>query len=910
MDEVGISIAAKLAEYLVDPTLRQLQYLFCGGKITRNVETKKEELILKQGRVQERVEEAIKRTERIDDEVNKWKNEVVRLIADVENLVQELKANNGCFQRWCLIGRRYHLCKALAKTAQQMTELNTKSDQFEPFSHHVVVPDIEYHSSKDFMFFKSTEMAHDQLWEALQDDDSSIIGLWGMGGSGKTTLIKEVGKKAKESGLFDRVIITTVSQTPNIRKIQGELADLMGLELKEETEVGRARRIAMKLQSRDERILIILDDVWATLNLEDIGNPFGDDGPGNCKVVLITRRQEVCTLMDCQKIIPLGLLTEDEAWDLFQTHAKVDGSAREVAKAVAVECKGLPIAIVAMAKCLKGKGLDEANVVLHRLRHSKPVDVDKGGSDAFTCLKLSYDYLRTVEAKLLFLMCAMFPEDHEIIIEDLFRYGVGLGLCEDADSFEIARSQVITAINVLIDSSLLMFFVNFKNGKCVKMHDMVRDVALWIASKEHGTIMVNCARQFNEFLEDEVVKDCYAVSSWNENTKLLQFPSQFDAPKLEVLLLNSSDPLDLTLASFEGVKGLKVVAVINNGYGCQTKLVPQSIQWLSNLRTLRLQGWHLGDISFVVSLKRLEILDLKGSKLKTVPNGIEKLNFMKLLDLSQCTVEECFCKVIGRCLQLEELYVSRDLQPSGYTICYACFVGVPTYPKLRRYSLEMGQYGRPVFWNKGLRELLLGELNISISSAIIKDLAQRATTIEFYKLQGGCKSFSPDVVQAVGGLNELTKLCLRRCSEIECFTDQTIPHEDILVLRLVELVLEYMDNLKQLCHSPSNLTLFLNLESLYVESCRQLVNMFPANCNLGNLKFLNIVNCPMLTSLFSISVACTLLCLEKLTIKGCHELKHIIEGEDGADIWEDPRFSKWEILSRCSSVEICVWQKW
>ncbi|KAK4263576.1 hypothetical protein QN277_028969 [Acacia crassicarpa] len=900
MDEVGISVAAKVVEYLVDPTLRQLQYLFCISKITRNVETKKEELILKQGKVQERVEEAIKRTERIDDEVNKWKNEVVILIAEVENLVQELRANNDCFQRWRPTWRKYRLCKVLAKKAQHMTELNSKSDQLEPFSHHVIVPDIEYHSSKDFMFFKSTEIAHDELWEALQDDDNSMIGLWGMGGSGKTTLVKEVGKKAKESRLFDRVIITTVSQTPNIRKIQGEIADLLGLKLEEETEVGRARRIAMNLQSPEERILIILDDVWAMLNLEDIGNPFGAEGPRNNKVLLTSRRREICTLMECQKTIPLGLLTEDESWDLFQAHAKVDDCAREVAQEIAMECKGLPIAIVAMGKCLKGKGLDEANVVLYKLRRSKPVDVDKGGSDAFTCLKLSYDYLRIVEAKLLFLMCAMFPEDHEIIIEELFRYGVGLGLCEDADSFEIARSQIISAINVLIDSSLLMYSLSFWNEKCVKMHDMVRDVALWIASKEHGTILVDCAKELNELLRDETTKDCFAISSWNKRNESLQFPSQLDAPKLELLLLNSSKPLDLSNASFEGLKGLKVVAL--NQFFHSTKVALQSlqsIQQLSNLQTLRLQGWDLGDISFLVSLKRLEILDLKDSKFKKVPNGIEKLNRLKLLDLSRCIAEECFCREIGRCSQLEELYTSRNSQPSGYTICYECFVGVPALPKLKRYTFEIGECIMPMFSKKGSRELSFGEFNISISSAMIKDLAQRAIAIEFYKLQGGCKRCSPDVIQAIGGMNELTKLCLQHCSEIECFTDQTIPHEDKVVFRLVELVLKYMANLKQLCRGPPNLSLFLNLESLNIESCPQLVNMFPANCNLGNLKFLNIVNCPLLTSLFPVSVSRTLLLLEQLTIERCHGLKKIIEGEDGIDIWEDMIFPKWEILSVC-----------
>ncbi|XP_028786909.1 probable disease resistance protein At4g27220 isoform X2 [Neltuma alba] len=908
MDDAGISAAAKLAEYLVDPTLHQLQYLFCVGKITRNVETKKEELILKQGRVQELVEEAIKRTERIDDEVNKWMNEVVSLIAEVESSVQELKANNNCFQRWCPTWRRYHLCKVLVKTAQQMTELNAKSDQLEPFSHHVIVPDIEYHSSKDFMVFRSTEMAYDELWEALQDSDSFIIGLWGMGGSGKTTLVKEVGKKSKESKLFDRVIITTISQTPNIRKSQGEIADLLGLELREESEAGRARRIAMKLQSPKEQILIILDDVWSMLNLEDIGNPFRNEGPRNCKVLFTTRRKEVCTLMDCQKTISLGLLTKDEAWDLFQTHAKVDDGAIEVAQEVAMECKGLPIAIVAMGKCLKGKGLDEINVVLHRLRHSKPVVVDEGGSDAYACLKLSYNYLKTVEAKLLFLICALFPEDHEIIIEDLFRYGIGLGLCKDADSFEIGRSQVIASIYVLIDSSLLTYYVNSWNEKCVKMHDMVRDVALWIAPKELGTIMVNCAKEFNGLHEDEAAKDCYAISSWNRKNEVLRFPSQLDAPKLELMLINSSKPIDLSRASFEGVKGLKVVALNNNGPFYLTKLLPQSIQWLSNLRTLRLRDWDLGDISFVVSLKRLEILDLKGSRFKKLPNGIENLIHLKLLDLSWCIAEECFYKAIGRCSQLEELY-AYIIHPSRCTICYECFVGVPALSKLGRYTLEMGPHNKTMFQNKGIREIFFAELNISIPSAMIKDLAQRAIAIEFYKLQGGCKRFSPDVVQTVGGMNELTKLCLQHCCEIECFTDQTTPHEDIVVLRLVELVLKYMDNLKQLCYVPSNVSLFLNLESLNIESCPQLVNVFPGKCNLGNLKYLNIVNCPMLTSLFPISVACTLLSLEQLSINECHELKHVIEGEDGiVDAWEDPMFPKWEILSvwNCNQLEsIC-----
>ncbi|KAI9072865.1 hypothetical protein K1719_045161 [Acacia pycnantha] len=240
---VGVSVVVKLAEYLVGPTVRQLQYLFCVGKTTRNVEIRKEELILKQGKVQERVQEAINRTERIDDEVNKWNSDVKSLIAEVENLEEELKANNGCLRGWHPTWRRYCLCKKLVKTTKMMIDLNTKSDCFNPFSHSVIIPDIEYHTSQNFKLFNSTQMAFDQLWEALKDDGSFMIGLWGMGGSGKTTLVKEVGKKAKESQLFDRVVLTTISQSPDIRKIQGEIADTLGIKLEEESEIGRAKRM-------------------------------------------------------------------------------------------------------------------------------------------------------------------------------------------------------------------------------------------------------------------------------------------------------------------------------------------------------------------------------------------------------------------------------------------------------------------------------------------------------------------------------------------------------------------------------------------------------------------------------------------------------------------------------------------
>ncbi|XP_054818052.1 uncharacterized protein LOC129317714 isoform X2 [Prosopis cineraria] len=215
-------------------------------------------------------------------------------------------------------------------------------------------------------------------------------------------------------------------------------------------------------------------------------------------------------------------------------------------------------------------------------------------------------------------------------------------------------------------------------------------------------------------------------------------------------------------------------------------------------------------------------------------------------------MDECCYEVLGSCLQLEELYVyPHSPHPKGKS-CYDY-----TLAKLKRYKLEMGDHGYGnEFWNEGTQSLCLGKLNVSILGEIIKDLAQRATSVKFYKLQGGCKTFIPNIVQAVGGMNELTKLHLQCCSEIDCIIDETTLCNDVVVPKLDELKLTDMANLKQLCRGPSPLSLFQKLESL------------------------SISNCPQLLHIFLVSVARTLLSLKKLEIKECSELKNVLEGEE------------------------------
>lgn len=82
------------------------------------------------------------------------------------------------------------------------------------------------------------------------------------------------------------MVFADVSQTPKINKIQGQIADSLGLQFSEASEPGRAWRLCEGLR-KEKKNLIILDDIRGRLDLETVGIPFRDDYKG-CKTLLIS----------------------------------------------------------------------------------------------------------------------------------------------------------------------------------------------------------------------------------------------------------------------------------------------------------------------------------------------------------------------------------------------------------------------------------------------------------------------------------------------------------------------------------------------------------------------------------------------------------------------------------------------
>ncbi|KAK3198949.1 hypothetical protein Dsin_022364 [Dipteronia sinensis] len=283
------SILSKIGEHLVDSSIHQANYLFRFKNIVDDLKKEDENLRLIHDRVQQDVVRAKRKTEEIEKDVEKWIMDVHNILEEIQRLEDDMQVKKtflcGHCPNW---GWRYKLSKRAVKKTSVMLKLQ-ESGKFDRVSHTTTLSGVE--GPKDFISFKPTEYAFRQIIETLKNDKMNMVGLYGMGGVGKTTLAKVVGKEAREKKLFDGVVMVTVTQNPNVKNIQSQIADLLGLKLEEETEEARAQRLCKRLKN-EKKILIILDDVWETLDLTIIGIPFGDDHRG-CTILLTTRQQQL-----------------------------------------------------------------------------------------------------------------------------------------------------------------------------------------------------------------------------------------------------------------------------------------------------------------------------------------------------------------------------------------------------------------------------------------------------------------------------------------------------------------------------------------------------------------------------------------------------------------------------------------
>jgi hypothetical protein len=582
--------------------------------------------------------------------------------------------------------------------------------------------------------------------------------------------------------------------------------------------------------------------------------------------------------MKTQKIVQIKVLSKEETWNLFREMAGncIDSTPylRSIAEEIAKECGGLPVAIVTVGRALENKTKDEWIAALQQLKKSIPKHIPGLHSKVYSSIEFSYSYLKSDEAKSCFLLCCLFPEDFDIPIEYLVRYGVGRRLFAKIDNVAEARSRVHAMVNNLKRSFLLL---DSKNKECVKMHDVVRDVAISIA--EELGFLVGCNDKMEEWPEKDTYGHYAAISLFSREMK--RHPDGIECPKLELLQLGNTFSLLLGKTFlpdnlFQGMKELKVLSM----RGMSFSSLPQSIQVLQNLRTLHLEYCELADVSTIGSLGNLEILSFLGSKIKELPREIRNLGHLKLLDLSECsTLQRIPHGLLSSLSRLEELYMGG--------------VAVKWEP------LEGNGEGNASLseLNSLSHHLMALEIIIPSFKLLPKDLHFKNQMIKFHMYIG-----NPGLVKywkRTGGYLFKNSLSLES-RDLSDIVESLMLRQ--LLQRSENLKLKQIGNLKNLkdveyvidATSDQNLrAAFPSLERLQLSNLDNLEKIYDGQfpkrsfsgaqyACFGNLSFLSLYFCFRLKNVFSLSIARGLVQLQELNIGSCIDMEEIFsnEGED------------------------------
>ncbi|XP_017977195.1 PREDICTED: uncharacterized protein LOC18599617 isoform X5 [Theobroma cacao] len=903
------SFATEVAK--VVPIKRHVSYILDRQKNLEDFKKKAKQLEDERESVKHAVEAAERNGEKIELGVRKWLISVDQKIKEYDEKVRALedKAKERCFNALCPnVKFYYRLGKKAQEHAKVVAEL-LEQGRFDRISYRPAPEGIGTMSNNYYEAFQSRGSILEGIMENLRDPILKMIGVYGMPGVGKTMLVKEVARTVREEYLFDEVVMATITHNPNITNIQGEIADMLGLRFDEESESGRAMRLRQRLRS-DKKVLVILDDIWAKLDLDAIGisleddkniapdenegsimqNIAPDENQGSImqningsslekvstvksKILLTSRNLDVLCRMDAEKKFECRILSREEAMTLF---VRIVGdvvhnpSYKPIANQVVEKCAGLPVAVSTIANTLKGMNLDIWENALRQLKRSNATNIEGMEEGVYSIIELSYERLKE-EAQSLFRLCALYRQGSDIPIRNyLLRHHLGLDLLEGVRTLEEARKSVSDLVHKLKSSSLLL---SGCNDEFVKMHDIVRDVSISIASQENQMFVIEEGIRMKDLLKKGKLNNCTALSLPYGDIHQ-ELPKVLECPKLKLFLLTEDDDRQSEVPDtfFEKMNDLQVLQL----NGMRFPSLPSSFLSLTNLQTLCLDFCALSDIALIANLKKLDILSLCSSKIKQLPNEIAQLTQLRLLDLSNCfKLEVIPANILSSLTCLEELHMGNsfnrwDVEGNASLVELKNLDRLTTLDvhirdaqslpkdlfsetKLERYKIFVGE----ALWDWFDKHKYSRTLKLMPNTRInwdrgIRMLLTRTEDLYVNEVQG-VKSSLHELGET--GFPHLKNVHVENNSEIQYIINSIRGISCEAFPLLESLFLHNLSNLKNISHAQ-----------IYVECFR-------------SLKIIKVINCDSLKNLFSFSLAEKLFQLQEIEVTDCKNIVDII----GAD---------------------------
>ncbi|KAL3745228.1 hypothetical protein ACJRO7_014357 [Eucalyptus globulus] len=613
-----------------------------------------------------------------------------------------------------------------------------------------------------------------------------IIGIYGMGGIGKTTLAKVLYNKLSSQfeGRSFVANIRETSQHEGIKFLQKQLISSITKKTCDVSNVDEGIGI-IKSQFTSKKCLILLDDMDDNTQLQALARD-GSWFKAGSIVIITTRNKSVLDEARASYMYQLDELPFDQSLILFSRHAfgkDSPPSDYEVISRDVVSTTGcLPLALEAIGSSLFGKAKEAWKDASKKLKNVPDKKVQES-------LRISYDALDEDVQQIFLDIACFFNRSSKQIPTYMW----------DACNFFPGKGIELLSLMSLIKID--------KDGK-IMMHDQLRDLGKEIVRQENQEKPQKRSRLWNEEAKD--------VLDNNKGTC-----------KIEALRIGHSWGKSYTFEQFKDLTNLRFLQMeFASLTGDFQNLLP-NLRWLQWQTT----SWNFAAANF--QPKKLVVFDLSGSGISDDWRGWDPFKIaieLKVLNLSKCRylrrTPDLFAFKSLEILNLEDCGNLEEIHPSLEDIKTLLSLNVKRCHKLKELPAGVGRM-------EELRELLL-------DGTAIQDIPiSRGCLMKLETLSASwCKQLA-QLPESMGSIVSLTQLNLS-FSGI-----QRLPKSIGSLISLTQLNLS-QTRIKRL---PKSISSLKELMTLDVSNCASLVHITSSIGHLTSLRCLLLRGCPSLTKI-------------------------------------------------------------
>ncbi|ESR55125.1 hypothetical protein CICLE_v10024483mg, partial [Citrus x clementina] len=439
----------------------------------------------------------------------------------------------------------------------------------------------------------------------VESKDVYALGIWGIGGIGKTTIARAT---------FDKISSDFEGSCflENVREESQKPGGLACLRQKLISNLLKDKNVSLDIGLNFRRLSLMKVLIVLMISLDWLTPVI--------RIIITTRNKQVLRNWGVRKIYEMKALQYHQAIELFNRHAfkqnHPDVGYEELSSKVMKYAQGVPLALKVLGCFLhkREKEVWESAIdKLQRILHPSILEV----------LKISYDGLDDKEKNIFLDVACFFQGEH---VNPIMKFFNARGFYPEI------------GISVLVDKSLIAI----DSHKKIAMHDLLQELGREIVRQE-SINPKNRSRLWHH-------EDIYEVLTYNTGTEKIEGIC-LDMSKVKEIHLNPNTFtkmrklrfLKFYSSSFNGENKCKVSYLQDLGfaevkylhwYGYPLKSLPSKLS-AEKLVFLEVPN---SDIEQLWNGVKLVILNLSGSKsLKSLPAGIFNLEFLTELDLSGCS---------------------------------------------------------------------------------------------------------------------------------------------------------------------------------------------------------------------------------------------------------------------------------